>query len=112
MSSPATIAKILKCNMETAEQIADTMYQWISPDWSEQSTASLRMDLKIAAELEGINIVKAEKCTPAQLKFQSATNADQMRAMLQKVVTTGYPVNGYSAKELVARIAKFDALAA
>jgi len=57
MSNPTIIAKILKCNTETAEKIAETMYQWISPDWSEQSTRSLRMDLKIAAELEGIEIV-------------------------------------------------------
>jgi len=62
MSNPATIAKILKCDTDTAEKIYATMYSWIQPHWSNDTEASLRMDLKIAAKLEGIKIVKAKKC--------------------------------------------------
>lgn len=62
MSNPATIAKILKCDEDTAEKIFATMYNWIQPHWGNDTEQSLRMDLKIAAQLEGIQIVKAKKC--------------------------------------------------
>lgn len=69
MSTPTTIAKILKCDTATAQKIADTMYNWIMPDWSEQSTASLRADLELAAELEGVEIVKSKAAKYKQLKM-------------------------------------------
>lgn len=57
-------------------------------------------------------IATAFNCTPAQLKAQYTANANQMRSMLQRVITTGRRVNGYSADDLAARIAKFESLAA
>lgn len=59
MSTVAQIAEILKCTKETAEQIMETMYQWVVPDWSESSTEELRIDLMVAAECEGIQIITA-----------------------------------------------------
>ena len=61
MSNPATIVKLLKCDEATAEKIYNTMYKYIQPHWGNDTAASLRMDLRVAAELEGIEIVKAKK---------------------------------------------------
>lgn len=59
MATVQKIASILGCSNETAERIDQTMYNWVSPDWSESSEEDLRIDLMVAAECEGIEIVSA-----------------------------------------------------
>ncbi len=59
MANIAKIMELLNCTKECAEQIENTMHQWITPDWSESSKEQLRIDLKVAAECEGIRIIPA-----------------------------------------------------
>lgn len=59
MATVNKIVELLKCTKETAEQIMNSMYNWISPDWSASSNEDLRIDLLVAAECEGIEIVSA-----------------------------------------------------
>ena len=56
MATVNKIIELLNCTAETAERILETMYQWVSPDWSESSNEDLRIDLLVAAECEGIPI--------------------------------------------------------
>ena len=56
MATVARIIEILNCTKETAEQIMETMSQWVVLDWSESSTEELRMDLLVAAMCEGIAV--------------------------------------------------------
>lgn len=58
MATVQVIAEILDCTNDTAQKIHDTMYQWVSPDWSASSKEDLRIDLMVAAECEGIKVVK------------------------------------------------------
>lgn len=63
MSTVNTIQKLLKCTEDTATKIHAVMYQYIYPDWSEDTAASLRIDLRICAEMAGIEIIpQGKKC--------------------------------------------------
>lgn len=115
MSNPKTIMDLLKCDSASAAALNAVMYNYISPDWSEQSARSLRADLRMAAEMGGVVIVPAARaesaaamaarvfgCTPAQAKALLAKNADDLDAMRAKASASGKKVNGYSADQLAA----------
>ena len=59
MATIKRIAALLGCNTATAKKIEKTMHSWIAPDWSASSNEDLRIDLLVAAECEGIEIVSA-----------------------------------------------------
>lgn len=53
------ILEALKCNLKTAEAIAENMYDYINPpDYSESTLRQLKKEFMIVAELANITIEK------------------------------------------------------
>lgn len=57
------ILEALKCNLKTAEAIADVMYEYINPpDYSESTLRQLKREFMIVAQCANITIEKGNQC--------------------------------------------------